>query len=250
MTDSRDMLLQNYDKRIDLLDPDIETKLSWFRLYIHRHYMEYLQAYETDSAQILDIGCSRGYSLRVFQEHGFSNLKGIDVSCNDIEAAKKIVPEADFECTDVFEYLQANPQFFDIILIKAVLEHIPKNQVIPLLQLIKSSLKPNGIVLVDVPNMDWLFATHERYMDFTHEVGFTKESMAQLLGLLFNSYKVKALDNGIKTHWLPRLKTNFARMILGTLLRWADYEGAHNPIWARSLLGIGQVNDDNLPSVN
>ena len=54
-----------------------------------------------------------------------------------------------------------------------------KDRVLPLLEKISSSLKPDGMAIIDVPNMDWILGQHERYMDFTHEVGFTRESLAQ-----------------------------------------------------------------------
>lgn len=35
--------------------------------------------------------------------------------------------------------------------------------------------------------MDSIFASHERYMDFTREVGFTEESLGQLFSLQIES---------------------------------------------------------------
>jgi hypothetical protein len=33
--------------------------------------------------------------------------------------------------------------------------------------------------------MDWLMSNHERYMDFTHEVGYTRESFGDVFRLYF-----------------------------------------------------------------
>ncbi len=240
MSDSRDTLFQQYDKRIDLLDLNIDSKLAWFKQYIDRHYMQYIKSFSPDSTHILDIGCSRGYSLHALYDHGFTHLTGIDLSHNDIEAAKTILPQADFLTSDAFEYLEAHPATYDVILIKAVLEHIPKDKVLPLLSLIKRSLKPEGIVIIDVPNMDWIFSSHERYMDFTHEVGFTRESMAQVLGSVFPEYHVTPLDNAVYSRRLTKYQAKIGRTILKLLFTWAEPESEHYPIWMRSLLGIGK----------
>ena len=60
-----------------------------------------------------------------------------------------------------------------------------------------AALRAGGAVLIDVPNMDWLFAGHERYMDFTHELGFTQESLSQLLGGVFSEVVVRPVDNDL-----------------------------------------------------
>ena len=44
-----------------------------------------------------------------------------------------------------------------------------------------------GIAIIDVPNMDWFWNGHERYMDFTHEVGFTPESLEQICNKVFGN---------------------------------------------------------------
>jgi hypothetical protein len=126
-----------------------------------------------------------------------------------------------------------------MILIKAVLEHIPKQEVIPLLERIKHALKPGGLVLVDVPNMDWLFAQHERYMDFTHEVGFTLESLRQVMVNIFADVRVAPVDSIIVDDVWVNLKMKIGRYLLGKLLMWAEPQGASTPIWARSLIGVG-----------
>jgi len=90
-----------------------------------------------------------------------------------------------------------------------------------------------------VPNMDWLFVGHERYMDFTHEVGYTQESLVQVMSTVFSSVQVLPLDNDL-TRGIRRFRTRVGRLLAGTVLKWADPEGGRGPIWCRSLLAVGR----------
>jgi SAM-dependent methyltransferase len=144
--------------------------------------------------------------------------------------AKKLFPLVTFFAENFTRFSDK----FGVVISKAVLEHQNKDEVIPFLEKISGVLAPGGKVIIDVPNMDWLFAGHERYMDFTHEVGFTKESLGQVMRQVFKDVKVYPVDV-IK----PSLRTKVSRWFLDKLLRGADNEGAGNPIWCRVIIGVG-----------
>jgi trans-aconitate methyltransferase len=177
--------------------------------------------------------------LAALSSFGFRNLHGVDLSPDDIEKAKALTPHAHVTCEDAIDYLEEQKTRFDIIILKALLEHTPKPQVLRLLEGIRESLSPRGIVIIDVPNMDWLFAPHERYMDFTHEIGFTTESLRQTMNNVFCEVRIEPVDHLSSGSLRDRLRQRFARFFLGKLLLWADEQGAKNPIWARSLIGVG-----------
>jgi 2-polyprenyl-3-methyl-5-hydroxy-6-metoxy-1,4-benzoquinol methylase len=164
------------------------------------------------------------------------------LSNDDLEHAKKLELNCPILNVDAFDYLEGNKSKFDVIIIKAVLEHIPKDKVGELIQLMYESLTNEGVLIIDVPNMDWLFASHERYMDFTHEVGFTKESIEQVLRLHFDKYKITTGDNIFHKNNLSRIRTKIARKFIQKVLGWADPEGVSNPIWNRSLIAVGFKN--------
>lgn len=237
----RDRLFSTYNAtHVVHVDPGDQVKLDWFRRYAQQYYLPHLQAYQGDQAAVLDIGCNKGYLLAALTDFGYQKLFGIDLSPVDLEQAKVIAPKAEVACVDAFAYLQTRAQRFDVILIKAVLEHIRKADVLPLLEQMHNALKPGGTVIVDVPNMDWLFAPHERYMDFTHEVGFTPESLRQVMSSVFPTVAIQPVDSNLDSSTLSRWKKRIARTLLGQLLRWADSDGARTALWARSLLGVGQ----------
>lgn len=235
----RQRLFNSYSRtHIAYLDADDQSKLDWFLKYTKVNYLVHIDKFDKKSSTILDIGCNKGYLLAALASFGYKNLFGIDLSSEDIDRATGLVPGANLICENAFDYLIENKEKFNVIILKAVLEHTRKDDVITFLERIKGGLKPNGIVIIDVPNMDWLFASHERYMDFTHEIGFTKESLRQVMNNVYSRVQVFPSDN-ITFSFLGAIKKWIARHILTKLLVWADPEGGRNLIWTRSILGIG-----------
>ncbi len=235
--DYQTLLYQNYHKRTSVLDPDDEHKLSWFRTYVKQMYDPFFRSF-LPNAKILDLGCSRGFLLKVLFEKGHTNLTGVDLSPKDLDTARLLLPEAHFYAEDIFAFLQNNAESFDAIILKALIEHIKKDRVIELLELIAGALKPGGKILIDVQNSAWIFGLHDRYVDFTHEIGFTQESLAQLMQLHFNHVKVTPTQSplfGLKPHAYIRHK--IAKKIVSSLLRWAEPESPY--FQERLLLGIG-----------
>jgi 2-polyprenyl-3-methyl-5-hydroxy-6-metoxy-1,4-benzoquinol methylase len=242
--DYRSKLFSSYNAtHVSHLDADDESKLAFFREYTRVNYLQYLRNLDGNSAEILEIACNKGYLLSALHSLQVKKLFGVDLSPLDVEKAKQLVPAAEISYADAFAYLEENGAKFDVIILKAVLEHIRKDQVIPLLEAIKSGLKPAGMVIVDVPNMDWLFAQHERYMDFTHEVGFTRESLAQVMRQVFSSVHIEkgkaVMGAGAKSRVELQLRAVLVRS-LNLVFRLVG-EGASDTWWdSRSIIGVAK----------
>jgi SAM-dependent methyltransferase len=226
--------------------------MAWFRGYVEQNYLPAV-AELPRSASILEIGCSKGFLLAALNEAGFRRLHGVDLSPSDVEHARKLVPNAAIDCVDAVEFLRTRVEAFDLILAKAVLEHVPKPELLSFVGAMAAGLRPGGVAIIDVPNMDWLFAAHERYMDLTHEVGFTQESLRQTLEGQFRDVVVSPVDSGIPYQRLSssslrsamrfriaRARVASARAVLGTLLRWAEPDGGRGPIWSRALVAVAR----------
>jgi len=243
-TNYRDTLLTNYSStHIDYLDLDRAAKLEWFTRYCERNYLTLLKDLNPRSAAILEVGCNQGYLLKALYAHGFTELHGVDLSPDDVERANQLIPEASIVCAEASAFLNQHTSTFAAIITKATLEHIPKGNVIPFLQAIRDALKPGGLAIVDVPNMDWLLASHERYMDFTHESGFTRESLAQVMRNVFGDVTVikaqAVAGTGFKSRLAVALRPplikviSFGLRILG--------EGAADTWWSnRGIIAIGR----------
>lgn len=132
------------------------------------------------NAKILDIGCGCGHFLYFLEKKHYKNYYGIDISSQQIEFCKENISNL-VEVADTFEFLKNKENEYEIIIISAVLEHIPKVKTIDLLKLIYKALTKDGYLLIEVPNMSNLFSMDLRYKDFTHEAGFTEMSIKQVL---------------------------------------------------------------------
>lgn len=99
---------------------------------------------------ILDVGCGNGVISRHLGKQGF-NVLGIDVSAQTIEKARALntAPNVKFEVLSA-EELVAQGQTFDVVICSEVLEHL--RQPSDLLKVLHQSIKPEGILVVTVPN--------------------------------------------------------------------------------------------------
>lgn len=203
-SDYRKRLFSTYNAtHVSYLDADERAKRDWFSSYAASNYLPLLSQLDRNNAVVLELACNKGYLLKALSSHGFKKLHGVDLSPDDVETAQALVPEATIAYADAFDYLGKKTEAFDLIILKAMLEHVRKEETFALLEQISAALKTGGLVIIDVPNMDWLFASHERYMDFTHEVGFTRDSLAQVLRNVFVNVQVvkskPVLESGLKT---------------------------------------------------
>lgn len=233
-----DFFKEYHDTRSVLLDKSDKDKLQWFQFYIESIYGEYLKDVSKD-AKILDLGCNKGYLLKTLFDRGYSNLTGVDLSRGDIAIAKTIIPEAILIEDDIYTFLKTTKNKYDLICLKAVVEHVEKERVIELLQLISSCLTSKGFVLIDVYNADWLFCGHERYMDFTHETGFTKESLSQVMNLAFNEVKVESRSSPLRLSGRHKVQYYFFRKIISYILKCAEPEMKDTPFMDRLLIAKG-----------
>lgn len=145
----------------------------------HSYYGNFLPV--DKNSTILDIGCGSGHFLYYLKKIGYTNFLGIDLSPDNIEHCCKKNITLNVELVDAFEYLLDKTSTYSVISANDILEHIPKERVITFLELIYHALKPGGILLLKIPNMSNPFVLYLRYRDFTHECGFTENSIYQVL---------------------------------------------------------------------
>ncbi len=208
--------------------------------FCNRNYSQYLPK---KNSNILEIGCGKGYTLKWLDNKGYYNITGVDLSPDDVEFANNHIEKKVVIKDDIKNFLKDKNNYYDCIIAKAILEHIKKEQIDDLLKLVLNSLKINGRIIIVVPNMDWIMSGHERYMDLTHEVGFTKESLGQLLRLYFCDVTIspaktvnsKSFFSNIRNFIIKPFVTKIFRIFLSFL-----GEGANN-CWFEygAILGTG-----------
>tara|TARA_A100001011_G_scaffold358157_1_gene403650 strand:- start:12 stop:722 length:711 start_codon:yes stop_codon:yes gene_type:complete len=99
----------------------------------------------SDKTQILDIGCGRANIISYLQKKYKFDKKAIGV---DIVKNKEIKKNIIFKKIDAIKYLRKTNIPFDIILIKQTIHFFKIKELNKLINLIKKSLAPNGVVLI------------------------------------------------------------------------------------------------------
>lgn len=149
--------------------------------WLSENYGKYLPD-DTD-ASILEIGPGYGELLDLLvKDYGYKNVYAIDVSKEVVVYCNSVIPDSTKLVMDTEEFLATSTQKYDVIFMLQLLEHIPKHKLIDLLTAAHHSLKNNGKLIIEVPNMlNPLMGLYMRYADFSHEVGFTVESLNYVL---------------------------------------------------------------------
>jgi 2-polyprenyl-3-methyl-5-hydroxy-6-metoxy-1,4-benzoquinol methylase len=215
--DYREQAFREYDQRTDLLDASADAKQRWFDALAASIYLPLLGP--ADSSRVLEIGCNRGYLLHSLQDAGFRRLTGIDLAAQDLERARSLTGLDSLYCEDAATFVARHPGAFDAVIFKAVLEHVPRDDVAELLTAVAGGLAPGGVVLCEVPNMDWYAASHERHMDVTHETGYTRESLQQLFGLYFEEVEVRRVVDPSHAALAPAHTRLLRRIVFGLARR-------------------------------
>lgn len=133
------------------------------------------------SVAILDLACGDGKLLYFFIKRGYSNVKGIDISHEQVSIAQQVSPNV-YE-GDICTFLHSHPNEFDLITGIDIIEHLQKNEVITFLDSCYSCLKTKGRLILQTPNSDSPMSNSVHHGDFTHEVQFTASSLSKLLRL-------------------------------------------------------------------
>lgn len=158
-------------------------------------YEVYLRGWLPDrrDAAIVDLACGPGRLLRFFAQRGHTDVRGVDISAEQVALARRLHPNV--EQGDVLEFLEKHPASFDFITALDLIEHLPKADVLPFLDGCFRALRPGGRLVLQTPNGGVPWGLAVRYADFTHEVCFTPESLRWLMGLA-GFERVEARETG------------------------------------------------------
>lgn len=244
--DIRSEILKNYyEYRAESTDIKNEKLLQkHFDNTVKYNYLPHFKESYTD---FLEIGCFLGYTLHAIKRlNKFKNIEGIEISDSSVKLAQKYTGLENIYCVNAFDFLPQKELSYDVIIMKAVLEHINKDQIGRLLKLIYLALKPRGIALISVPNMDWISAMHERYMDFTHEVGFTPESLYDVMNTNFDRTFVKTMKYDFVynpgSYFRIKVFQPIVRLMIKIVLIILGQGAYRKTMFDRSLLSIGYKN--------
>lgn len=113
-------------------------------------------------SSVIDLGCGPGQFGALLRDKGIPKYLGVDFSHERISEAKKVCPEFDFACADVFETDLLETWEYDAVVCTEFLEHVRKDMGI--LRRVRSGTRLFG----SVPNFAaW---SHVRHFASAREV--------------------------------------------------------------------------------
>lgn len=153
----------------DTLDQS-QNKIKEFKY----NYGKYLRDAKNCSA--LDVGIGLGEMLECFHSGNIDYL-GIDISESTVNFCNK------YNCIQVCsvsKWLEDNPKKYSLITCLDVLEHIPKDEINLFIRSLYGALEKDGILILQVPNLQSPFGYLHHFNDLTHVNGFVEHSLEQL----------------------------------------------------------------------
>jgi SAM-dependent methyltransferase len=176
---------------------------------------------------------------------GYKRATGVDRAEEQVRAARDL-GIAGVEQGDVMSALATTATgSVDVVVAFDLLEHFTKDELIPLVDEVHRVLRPGGRWIVHVPNAEAPFGARIRYGDYTHELAFTRFSIAQLLrasGFVnVQCYEDNPVPHGIKS----ALRLLLWKVIrAGLLLYLAIETGAFDrgAVFSQSLLAVADRN--------
>jgi len=192
MSDQRARLFEFYrETHGAFVDGDVASWVERQRFFEDLVAANYLGELPDPGARVLEIGCGPGYLLHALEQRGFRRLEGIDLSPANVALCRERFGLLGVACADAGSFLASRRGAFDVIVLKDILEHVEKPRLSEFVATLAAGLSPAGRLLAQVPNMNWVAGLHERYMDLTHELGFTRESLGQLMRLHFADVEIR-----------------------------------------------------------
>ena len=231
--------LENLGKYYESVDyiSHTDSKRSLFEKAYHfvksialKNKLNLINSLQSDKGSILDIGAGTGDFLSVAKENGWHTI-GVEPS----DKAKAIAKSKGVSFVSETSELENNS--FDVISMWHVLEHVPDLD--EQLKELKRLLKPNGTLIIAVPNFKSFdakyygkfWAAYDVPIHFWHfskkaiKMLFEKEEMklVKVLPMKFDSFYVSLLSEKYKTGKMNFIKAFF----IGLQSNWeatSDFE--------------------------
>jgi 2-polyprenyl-3-methyl-5-hydroxy-6-metoxy-1,4-benzoquinol methylase len=170
---------------------------------VRREMLHYLPE---KAKKILDVGCGNGAFASLVKQKNVAEVWGIELMEDEAIIAKTVLDNVLIGSCEI--HLNELPEkYFDVIYFNDVLEHLADPYSV--LEILKSKLAPNGVVISSIPNVRFyrsfakvVFAKDWKYeeygiMDKTHLRFFTGKSIKRMYEDL--GYKVLVHEGLNKT---------------------------------------------------
>jgi 2-polyprenyl-3-methyl-5-hydroxy-6-metoxy-1,4-benzoquinol methylase len=178
--------------------------------------LKLINSFNSETKQLLDIGCGTGDFLETALKSNWT-ITGIEPNAQARAITNSKTNNAVFE-TEQLDKLK--PNSFDVITLWHVLEHLPDLE--QQIKLFKSLLKPNGTLVIAVPNFKSYDAHYYKSFWAAYDVPrhlwhFSKTAISKLvkkenmklvqtLPMMFDAYYVSLLSEKYKSGWMNPFK--------------------------------------------
>lgn len=155
---------------------DANAAVRWGKAY--RWYLKGWMPRNKD-AQIAELACGYGRLLQFFKQSGYTKVQGVDISPDQVNSARLVVPEVDQ--ANVLDWLKYQIECFDLIVALDLIEHFTRDEALRFIELCFAALKPGGRLVLQTPNAESPFALQILYGDITHEWAYNVNQLSRLL---------------------------------------------------------------------
>ncbi|WP_027138086.1 class I SAM-dependent methyltransferase [Gaetbulibacter saemankumensis] len=202
-------LSEDYISHTDAKRNIFEKLYHLVKLFALKRKLHLINSFNTESKKLLDVGCGTGDFLQVAKSNSWE-VVGIEPNNEARKLANKKTDQAVFNSENLFKLKQNS---FDVITLWHVLEHVQNLE--DQIATFKKLLKPNGVLVIAVPNYKSYDARF--YKSFwaafdvpRHLWHFNKESIRNLFSkfgmqvikirpMLFDAFYVSLLSEKYKT---------------------------------------------------
>jgi|SRR3989338_813005 len=157
------------------------------------------------SVRITDLACGYGLFLDACRRVGYKNVEGVEAGETFVRYAHDTLGITSIARGDLFGYLESKTDgYFDVITALNIVEHVKKERVQELLDLIYKKLKQGGLFIMEVPNADSPLGVHTYFTDLTHEFAFSRTLVLRL-------FKIAGFAN-VKVRYQPNLRNPLIKL--------------------------------------
>ncbi|HEU5422031.1 MAG TPA: class I SAM-dependent methyltransferase [Nitrolancea sp.] len=146
MDDPKRVIAGGYDR---LSERYVEWAGGSVRDPARPRYLDLLERALPAGAVVLDLGCATGALATARLARRF-RVTGVDLSPRQIELARAAIPQARFICADMAN-VRFPPASFDAVTSFYALNHLPRQELAPLLASIAAWLRPSGLFVASFP---------------------------------------------------------------------------------------------------
>jgi SAM-dependent methyltransferase len=187
---------------------------------------------------LAELACGHGSFLCWLRLRGFSDVSGVDSSEAQVTLARQVA--GGVELDDVNRWLAKQPANHYAALVGIdLVEHLPKDDFMELLQGAFAALAPGGSLVLRLPNGDSPLVGMNLFNDITHVWTYTSNclnSLAQMHGFARTEFANEGYQTIRDQRWLKVPLGWLSALMLRTLLQAATREKPQHlgpNLWAR-----------------